>query len=241
MIRLGLRALLMGVALLFGLTGCSSTTLGSGDAVARRVYVIGQVDRALATHVAEKTAPYLGVPLLKVDIQGIADDLRTLPWLGQFSVDRHWPDGVIVRVEAHKPIALWGDAQVLTSDFTVVTPDRQLRRSSLAELPRLVGPKGTGKRVYTRYENMNQRLMAASNVAIASLQLDARGSWRATLNNGLVLRFGRQHLVTRLQRFIDYALQGARTALQGAGYVDLRYSDGFAVGGSRRGRSGEQE
>lgn len=152
MIRVGIRALLMGVALLFGLTGCSSTTLGSGDAVARRVYVIGQVDKALATHVAEKAAPYLGVPLLNVDIQSIAADLRTLPWLGQFSIDRHWPDGVVVRVDAHKPIALWGDTHVLTSDFSVVTPEQQLRRLAVTGLPQLAGPKGTGKRVYTRYK-----------------------------------------------------------------------------------------
>ena len=46
---------------------------------------------------------------------------------------------------------------------------------------------------------------------------------------------GRDGTEARLRRFVEYALgrAEARRALANAGYVDLRYSDGFAVGGTR--------
>ena len=80
---------------------------------------------------------------------------------------------------------------------------------------------------------MNDQLAKAGGIRIVSLTLNARGAWRATLANGLELRFGRDHLMVRLQRFINYALTRVPEALAGAAYVDLRYTDGFAVGGTR--------
>jgi cell division protein FtsQ len=72
-------------------------------------------------------------------------------------------------------------------------------------------------------------------VTIAALAVDARGAWTATLADGLQLRLGRTDVEQRMRRFVDFALArpAAKKALATAGYVDLRYSDGFAVGGSR--------
>src|SRR5699024_3961019 len=143
---------------------------------------------------------------------------------------RHWPDGVVIRVTDHQPIALWGDGQVLTADFAVVTPPST---AQLPVLPQLSGPDGTGKRVYARFHSMNEQLVAAGGRRIVALTLNARGAWRATLVNGLELRFGRDQLLVRMQRFINYALTRVPKALASAGYVYLRYTDGCAVGGTR--------
>lgn len=230
MMRTGLRDVILGALLLFGVAACTWTGMRSDSAMAKRVYVAGTFDYASADRIARTAAPYLGVPFLDVDIGEIAAQLKTLPWLADFSVDRQWPDGVVIHVSEHRPVALWNGDQVLTADFTVITP---VTAAQLPDLPRLGGPPGTGKRVYTRFKHMNHRLMMTSNRHIQALTLDARGSWNATLDGGLVLRFGRAHLGARLRRFINYALTRIPTVLAEAGYVDLQYSDGFAVGGTR--------
>lgn len=243
--RTGGRRILLGLVLLGAIAACTWSGIDPDGAVARRVYVSGEFDHVKPARVAEAVAPYLGVELFDIDIQAMAGALKSLPWLADFSIDTHWPDGVVIRVTGHEPIARWGDDSVLTADFTVITPGNagMGQAGALAGLPQLAGPPGSGKRVYIRFRHMNQRLAANSAMHIVRLTLDARGSWRATLANGLVLRFGRKHLAARLQRFIDFAL--ARTVLAGAGYVDLRYSDGFAVGGTRavaaREKGNEQE
>lgn len=230
MIRTGVRDVTLGALLLFGVAACTWTGMRSGDAVAQRVYVAGTLEHTSAARIARTAAPYLGVPFFDIDIDAMAAELKTLPWLAAISIDRHWPDGVVIRVTENKPIALWGNNEVLTANFTVIAPGST---ADLPKLPHLSGPDGLGKRVYTRFVNMNQKLRVADNRHIEALVLDARGSWRATLDNGLVLRFGREHLATRLQRFINYALTRIPKVLADAGYVDLRYSDGFAVGGAQ--------
>lgn len=230
MMRPDLRDLVLGVLLLCGVAACTWTGMRSDAAVAKRVYIAGALQYGSADRIAQAVAPFLGVPFFDVDIDGIAQQLHTLPWLAAVSVDRHWPDGVVIRVTNHQPVALWGDARVLTTDFAVITPQPGMQ---LPALPQLSGPDGTGKRVYTRFQNMNKQLAAAGGRHIVALTLNVRGAWRATLANGLELRFGRDHLLVRLQRFINYALTRVPKALASAGYVDLRYTDGFAVGGTR--------
>jgi len=232
-----MRDTLLGLLLLCGVAACTWSGLQAGNSSARRIYVAGELEHTDADRIAEVAAPYVQASFFDMDIHHMAQDLETLPWLADIRIQRHWPDGVVIHVTEHKPIARWGHDGVLTDDFTVIEPQRT---ASLAGLPQLSGPADAGNRVYNRFRDMNQRLAASSRLRIARLELDARGAWRATLNNGLALRFGRDHLDERLQRFIDYALAQARSALAGAGYVDLRYSDGFAIGGERPGIDQEE-
>lgn len=231
MMRTGLRDCVLGVLLLCGVAACTWTGMRSDTALAKRVYIAGALEYGSTDRVAATVAPFLGVPFFDVDIDGIARQLQTLPWLANVSVDRHWPDGVVVRVTDHRPIAHWNDQQLLTADFSVITPPAG---AQLPMLPHLYGPAQTGRRVYTRFRDMNNQLAVAGDRRLMTLKLDARGSWEATLADGLQLRFGRDHLMLRLQRFINYALNRMPGALAQAGYVDLRYTDGFAVGGTRK-------
>src|SRR5690625_7032485 len=98
MMRTGLRDLVLGALLLCGVAACTWTGMRSGAAVAKRVYIAGALQYASADRIARTVAPFLGVPFFDVDIDGIARQLQTLPWLAAVSVDRHWPDGVVIRV-----------------------------------------------------------------------------------------------------------------------------------------------
>ena len=157
--------------------------------------------------------------------------MSNLAWLREVKVSRHWPDGVVVRVSEHEPVALWGESGLLARDGQVFTPTQGARPDKLV---RLDGPDTAGLKVYEQYQALTETL-AGHGVEIASLTLDARGSWTARLEDGLELRLGRGELDARVQRFVRYALGDpqARGKLADAGYVDLRYSDGFAVGGTR--------
>src|SRR5699024_3558360 len=121
--RTGLRKIIIGVLRLSSVAACTWTGMGTDGVVAKRVYIVGTLQYASADRIAQTVAPYLGVPFFDVEIDAIARRLNALPWLANVSVDRHWPDGVVVHVNDHRPIALWGEGQVLTADFAVVTPE----------------------------------------------------------------------------------------------------------------------
>jgi cell division protein FtsQ len=65
---------------------------------------------------------------------------------------------------------------------------------------------------------------------LTSLQLDARGAWELVLDNGVSVRVGRKQVDERLARFTDTALRLVAQRAHDIDYVDLRYTNGFAIG-----------
>jgi cell division protein FtsQ len=65
---------------------------------------------------------------------------------------------------------------------------------------------------------------------LTSLQLDARGAWELALDNGVSVRVGRKQVDERLVRFTDTALRLVAQRAHDIDYVDLRYTNGFAIG-----------
>ena len=102
------------------------------------------------------------------------------------------------------------------------------------ELPRLTGPDGSEARVAAEYLRMRDRLLPAG-LTLASVELDSRGAWRIELGSGLEVRLGRQQVEQRFRRFVDVVIPLLAAADQGAGYVDMRYSRGFAIAWSPAG------
>ena len=65
---------------------------------------------------------------------------------------------------------------------------------------------------------------------IAALRLDERGAWEMDLDSGVTVRLGRRDVEERLGRFIRTASQVLAHRLTEITYVDMRYSNGFAIG-----------
>ena len=60
--------------------------------------------------------------------------------------------------------------------------------------------------------------------------IDERGSWRLVLGGGQEVRLGRRDLDERFYRFFDVVAPTLAAELKRIEYVDLRYTNGFAVG-----------
>jgi cell division protein FtsQ len=108
------------------------------------------------------------------------------------------------------------------------------------ELPRLDVPEGTESQVARLYLETYQRL-AGVGLRLARVQLDARGAWQLTVtsgqsaaaNNGIAVRLGRLDVNGRLERFVQAASPVIAARAAEIVYVDMRYSNGFAVGWAR--------
>ena len=65
------------------------------------------------------------------------------------------------------------------------------------------------------------------------LHLSGRGSWRAELDNGVVIELGRgteDEVLARTERFVrTVGVVKSRFAQQPLEYADLRHADGYAV------------
>lgn len=224
-----LRDVVLGSVLVMGVAACTWQGIKPDQTAPRRLYISGKSAHVSDRQIASIAAPYLKTSFFDVDIAALQKKLASQPWLADVNVSRRWPDGVLVHVDEHKPVAYWGTNGVLGADGKVFVPDT--RPEGLVQLD---GPTASGQKVYEQYQQLSG-ILAGHGVHLASLSLDKRGAWNARLDNGLELRLGRDQLAERMRRFVNFALEksAAQQALASAGYVDLRYSDGFAVGGSR--------
>lgn len=171
-------------------------------------------------------APLHGAGLVSVRLGDVARAVRQLPWAGNVSVERRWPHGLVVHVEEQQAVAVWNGAGLVNARGEVFRSDGA---ASVPDLPRLAGPAGTEADVVARYLALQGRV-AEAGMHLVSMQQDARGAWTLALDNGVSVRLGRKQLDERLARFTDVALRLIAQSARDIEYIDLRYSNGFAVG-----------
>lgn len=226
-----------GALLLLGAGACTWQGLGPTRDHPQRLYVVGELAHLDHSQVVAAAAGFLGAGYFHLDLDGLREAVAALPWTAQVWVHRRWPDGVVIRIREHRPVALWGQTGVLCADGAVLIPAAGERPTGL---PQLAGPDGSAERLLQTLPTLRAQLRGSA-LAIASLRLDARGSWSVVLDNGLHLRLGRHHIEARMARFARYATPVLGPRLETAAYVDLRYADGFAVGGQRAAAKKEGE
>lgn len=178
--------------------------------------------------------PFLDTGFFGADMDGIQRAVKALPWVADASVHRHWPGNVSVRVQPENPVARWGKKSLLGADGAVFAPRHPVQ---LDNLPRLAGPAGTQGQLLSAYQRMQAELKP-TEYRLALLRITPRGTWRARLKPNLELRLGRNQVMRRMTRFAGPVVNALGSRLDQAAYVDLRYSNGFAVGWKQKQEDG---
>jgi cell division protein FtsQ len=167
-----------------------------------------------------------GAGLLSVDLAAVRRAIHTLPWVDAASVQRAWPRGLNVLVIEQTAAARWGDAGLINTRGELFAADA---RHIPPELAQLAGPPDEEPRVAQRYLAAAGRLTAAG-LHMTALRLDARGAWEFDLSNGVTVRLGRRQVDERFEKFMSTALKLVTERGEEISYVDMRYTNGFAIG-----------
>jgi len=177
-----------------------------------------------AVHAAAR--PYLAAGFMAVDMEALQHAVEALPWVAQTRLRREWPGKLFITVIEEQPVAVWQGRALLNGQGRVFS---QEVGAYAGQLPDLRGPDGTQLLMLQAYTDMQQQL-AVARAPLARLILSERRAWRLVLADGAEVRLGRQDAETRLQRFVRIALPVLRPQLEHVRYVDMRYTNGFAVG-----------
>ena len=167
-----------------------------------------------------------GAGLLSVDLAAVRRAIHTLPWVDGVSVQRAWPRGLDVLVIEQTAAARWGQRGLLNTRGELFDSDE---RHIPAELAELSGPAGKESVVAQRYLAAEGRLMQAG-LRLTAVRLDARGAWEMDLANGVTVRLGRREVDQRFEKFMNTALKLVTQRGEDIAYVDMRYTNGFAIG-----------
>jgi cell division protein FtsQ len=162
--------------------------------------------------------------LFTVDIERLKKSLEKLPWVRNVSIRREFPNILAVGLEEHRVLARWNNAALVNQQGEVFFA------VSEQVLPGFAGQDGTTAEITQQYTQFSQQL-AALELHVTQIALSPRHAWQLRLSNGMVLELGREDMQQRLARFVEvypYSLAAMQDKVK---YVDLRYRNGFAVGG----------
>ena len=210
------------------------------DQPVRSVAVAGSFQRVSPGDVERVVKAELhGVGLLSVDLAAMRRAIHTLPWVDAVSVQRAWPRGLNVLVIEQTAAARWGDAGLINTRGELFAADP---RHIPPELAQLSGPADEEPAVAQRYLAASGRLTQAG-LRLTALRLDARGAWEFDLCNGVTVRLGRRQVDERFEKFMSAALKLVTERGEEISYVDMRYTNGFAIGwrGSSAGHAAGRE
>lgn len=200
----------------------------------RVITVDGDVGRNSVSTIRANAAPRLAGNFLTLDLAAVRRAFESVPWVRHAVVQKVWPNRLRVRLEEHRPVALWGGgepgSEKLVNSFGEVF-EANVGDVEDETLPTLEGPDGTSAHVLAMHDKLS-RPFALLEARVEALQLSGRGSWQATLDSGAVVEIGRgsdDEAVARTARFVSTVRQVTSRYQRPLEYADLRHTDGYAV------------
>jgi cell division protein FtsQ len=191
----------------------------------RTVGIEGELHFLGAEQLQNALTPAVAGGFFGVDVNAVRCAAETMPWVQRASVQKVWPDTLVVSIEEQSPVAHWGEGALLNRYGETFAP---AQIPPLTALPVLHGPDGHEQLMLEQYDAMS-KVLAPLELKVAKLVEDERRSWHVELDDGTRLELGRTEPLFRLRRFVRAypALFASRAAELRS--VDLRYSNGMAV------------
>lgn len=186
----------------------------------------GKLTHVDAGAVRAAVVPNLGSGFFTTHVDRIGDAVDALPWVAEAQVRREWPHTLRVDITEEVPVARWNGDGLMDARGKIFTHSTD---KAYMALPALSGRDDAAQDVLAQY-NILAGLVSSRGLAIAALSVDARGAATVQLDDGIEVRLGREDATGRLARFSAVALPALSAKLAAVAYVDMRYTNGFAVG-----------
>lgn len=208
--------------------GLLVTWLGLGWIAGERwpiqwVVINGPGERVSDDQVRGRLLDQLDGGFFALDMARLTASVTELNWVASAELRREWPDTLHVTIQEHRPVAYWGDDQLL-SDRGQLFADMGSTR--IQGLPSLYGPDEQRELVIKNWLDWRQAA-AVRGLRLTELRLSARGSWQVRYAGGLQVELGREHQQQRMTRMLK-VLPQLNLNNQPA-VLDMRYSNGLAL------------
>lgn len=194
-----------------------------------RLTIDAPFQRVTAMQIREAIGDSIDEGFIGIDLADVRKRVESLNWVDQASIRRNWPDELQVAVLEQVPAAQWGESGLLNVRGELFV---EKARHELPELPRLSGPSLRQHDVASQYLSLRGALIEAG-LGLRAVTMDGRGAWQFVLANGIEVRLGREDTDARAKRFLMVAAPVVARHEPEIRYVDMRYSNGFAIGWKR--------
>jgi len=190
----------------------------------RHLAVTGEFHLVSDAQVRDAVLPAVHDGFFAVHLDQVRDAVKKLPWVRRVDVRKRWPDRLEVSVSEYRPLARWGEKQMLSENGELFPAPV----TAMTSLPMFAGPPDRRGDLITLYSDAKP-LFLGSGLHVTQVGLSARGSWNLRLSDGMEIEVGRNDPELRLQRFARLLPRLRSRDPRVLVRADLRYTNGFAL------------
>ena len=217
--------LLFGILPVVGIMGVYHWINDPRHLTIKSIEVTGDLNTVNKTLLEPLIAPFVKTNLYLINTKGLEKAIEANEWVYSAALTKIWPDKLIVKIHEQKPVAFWGKDAMLSKQGEIIHAVLDDKKGSL---PMLYSPESKGRNMAKAFLQIRE-WMKGFPVKLVEFKEDARGSWQIKLENGLVVKIGRNHHEKRIRRFMVGYRQKLISVVNKIHTVDLRYTNGFAV------------
>jgi cell division protein FtsQ len=199
------------------------------------VIIKGDILHSDVSFIKNKMISDAGGNFYNINLNKTKKIFETMPWVRQASVKRVYPSQIEVKLAEYKSKAIWGTREDMKLvDENGVIFEANTEDDEFDQLPQLIGPEGQGKYMLDMYKNILTALSPLPQ-KLKILELNARGSWIATLDGGAHIELGRGGVIEVIDRVTKFSASAEKMLNRlnkqpiDIQYLDLRHSDGYAI------------
>lgn len=177
-----------------------------------------EVERAVSVHMKRG---FFGL-----NVNAVQKDIKAMPWVSTAEVKRQWPDKIIINIKEQVPQAIWNEQGVLSTEACIFYPELKMLPD---RLPHFNGPETRSPEMLEQYFTFLEMLSPLA-LSIAELNITPDGTWHVRLDNGIAIILGKAAINDRMNRFVLVYPGNLQSQRHKIAYLDLRYTNGLAVG-----------
>lgn len=170
--------------------------------------------------------PYTKNGFFYLNVIGMKRRLLDLPWVYAASVQRKWPDTIVIHIVEQQAVLQWGDEALINDKGEKFAPPVSTFPNGL---PVIFGPEERVFEIFTLYQKA-QQCFKPLGLAIKQLSLNPQHYWEVLLNGDTVVYLKENDPLKQLEVLVDLY---RRVTIDHKGQpksIDLRYyTGGFAV------------
>ena len=168
---------------------------------------------------------YLSNGFFYLNVIGMKQQLLKLPWVYEVSVQRKWPDTVVVNVVEQKAVLQWGGKALVNAKGVIFAPSASTFPHGLATI---FGPEDRKLEIFTLYKKM-QPLFEPLDLVIKQLILSPEHHWEILLSNSAVVYLKEADPLGQVELLINLYRKITADREKEPKSIDLRYNTGLAV------------
>lgn len=182
--------------------------------------------------IREQALPKIAGNFFTTNLDQVRQAFESVPWVRKASVQRVWPDKLVVALEEHEVLGTWGEDGRLVSTAGDVFTANLAEAEEDAQLISLNGPDGSEKEVVAQYRQFKEWFNGLA-LEPEVVEYSSRYAWSVKLNNGLRVELGKAQEPNGLKKRVEQLIKvypQLVTRLQGSIVsVDMRYPNGLAL------------